>query len=61
LGRDPLVTGSVNGMAFSFADTARVLLGREDGAASPDGNETTPYRVFGRINVRAHTMSAFNK
>jgi subtilisin family serine protease len=46
---DPVVSGSVNGQAFAFTDTARVLLGREDGSAR-DLNETTPYQVLGRID-----------
>jgi len=45
---DPVVSGSVNGRPFAFTDTARVLLGREDGSAS-GLNETTPYEVLGRI------------
>jgi hypothetical protein len=42
-----VVTGSVNGRAFAFTDTARVLLGREDTA-----NETTAYKELGRIEVQ---------
>ena len=34
---------------FSFIDTSRVLLGRED---ADTGNKTTPYQVLGRIAVR---------
>jgi subtilisin family serine protease len=45
---DPVVSGSVNGQAFAFTDTARVLLGREDGSAR-DLNKTTPYQILGRI------------
>jgi hypothetical protein len=56
---DPVVRGSVNGRAFAFTDTARVLLGRQDGSAS-NLNETTPYEVLGRIEVQvpALTMEA---
>jgi hypothetical protein len=50
LSSDPVVSGSVNGRAFSFTDTARVLLGRDD-AGSRGGNETIPYQVIGRIEV----------
>jgi hypothetical protein len=45
---DPVVSASVNGQAFTFTDTARVLLGREDGSARAL-NETMPYRILGRI------------
>jgi hypothetical protein len=51
LAMDPVVSGSVNGRAFAFTDTARVLLGREDAAAS-GLNETTPYQELGRIDVQ---------
>jgi len=53
---DPVVSGSVNGRAFSFTDTARVLLGRED-AGSRGLNETTPYQVLGRIEVQVPFMA----
>jgi hypothetical protein len=46
---DPVVSGSVDGQAFAFTDTARVLLGREDGSARAL-NETTSYQVLGRID-----------
>jgi hypothetical protein len=50
---DPVVSGSVNGLAFSFTDHARVLLGREDsGTKVPASNETTPYQELGRIAVQ---------
>jgi hypothetical protein len=55
LGRDPVVRGSVNGRAFAFVDTARVLLGRED-AGKDNRNESTPYQVLGRIEVPAQIM-----
>ena len=48
LGSDPLVTGSVNSQAFSFTDSARVLLGHEDAVNTP---ETTPYEELGRITL----------
>jgi hypothetical protein len=48
LALDPVVSGSVNGQAFAFTDTARVLLGREDSSAR-GLNATTPYQVLGRI------------
>ena len=48
LGMDPVVSGSVNGRAFSFTDTARVLLGRDD-AGAIGLNETTSYQILGRI------------
>jgi len=49
----PVVSGSVNGRAFSFTDTTRVLLGREDsGSMVPARNETTPYQELGRIAVQ---------
>ena len=46
LGIDPIVSGSVNGIPFSFVDTARVLLGHED---ATNTSETTRYQVLGRI------------
>jgi hypothetical protein len=46
---NPVVRSSVNGRAFEFTDTARVLLGREDSGAS-NVNETTPYQLLGRID-----------
>jgi hypothetical protein len=59
LGSDPVVRGSVNGRAFEFTDTARVLLGIEDAGAS-GGNETTPHQVLGRIEGQAQsTVSLF--
>jgi hypothetical protein len=48
LGSDPVVAGDVSGNAFSFVDTARILLGREDAI---NGEETTPYGVLGRIAI----------
>jgi subtilisin family serine protease len=53
---DPVVSGSVNGQAFAFTDTARVLLGREDGSAR-DLNETTPYQVLGRIDGQGSVLT----
>jgi hypothetical protein len=53
---DPVVSGSVNGRAFAFTDTARVLLGREAGSAS-NLNETTPYEVLGRIEGQGPALA----
>ncbi len=46
LGSDPVVSGSIGGTAFSFVDTARILLGHEEAANTP---ETTPYGLLGRV------------
>jgi Subtilase family len=56
LGSDPVVSGSVNGRAFSFTDTARVLLGREQAGAN-NVNETTPYQILGRIDTQVSTIT----
>jgi subtilisin family serine protease len=56
LALDPVVSGSVNGRAFTFTDTARVLLGCEDGSAR-DLNETTPYQVLGRIDGQGSVLT----
>ena len=56
LALDPVVSGSVNGRAFTFIDTTRVLLGREDASAS-NLNETTPYQVLGRIEVQVPALT----
>ena len=56
LGSNPVVSGSVNGRAFSFTDTARVLLGRED-AGESNINESTPYQVLGRIEVQTSALT----
>jgi PEP-CTERM motif len=48
LGSNPLVAGSVNGQAFAFTDTARILLGHEDALNGP---ETTEYGILGRISI----------
>ena len=53
-GSDYVVTGSVNGRTFSFTDTARALHGREDVGGS---NETTPYKILGRIEVQAPALT----
>jgi hypothetical protein len=52
---DPVLRGSVNGRAFTYTDTARVLLGREDHATAL--NETTPYQELGRIEVQLATSA----
>lgn len=44
----PIISGSLNGTSFSFTDTGRVLLGREEAVDTP---ETTPYQALGSINV----------
>jgi hypothetical protein len=46
LGSDPVVGLSVNGNAFKFTDSRRVLLGHEDAIDTP---ETTAYQEVGRI------------
>ena len=46
LGINPVVAGSVDGNAFSFTDTGRILLGHEEAGNTA---ETTPYGVIGRI------------
>src|SRR5262249_46477181 len=46
LGSNPVVSGSVDGMAFSFEDTNRILLGHEEAGNTP---ETTPYGLLGQI------------
>jgi hypothetical protein len=56
LGSDPVVSGSVNGRAFSFTDTARVLLGREEAGAN-NVNETTPYQILGRIDGQVSAIT----
>ena len=56
LTRDPVVHGSVNGRKFSFTDTARILLGREE-AGTKDINETTRYQIFGRIDAQVTTFA----
>jgi hypothetical protein len=56
LGSDPVVSGSVNGRAFAFTDTARVLLGREE-AGAHNVNETTPYQVLGRIDGQVSAIT----
>jgi hypothetical protein len=43
----PVVSGRINGERFTFIDTDRVLLGREDAGAREE-NETTPYQGRGR-------------
>jgi hypothetical protein len=48
LGSNPLVSGSVSGTPFSFADTTRAIFGHED-AGGP--LETTPYHQFGVIPI----------
>src|SRR5262249_17061645 len=55
LGSAPVVSGSVNGQAFSFTDTARVLLGRNE-AGARGLNETTPYEVLGMIEAENSTV-----
>jgi hypothetical protein len=50
LGIDPIVSGSVDGTAFSFTDKARILLGHEDVTNTP---ETTPYGLLGTIPCAA--------
>jgi hypothetical protein len=47
---DPVVSGSMDGVAFSFTDTARILLGHEEIANTP---ETTPYGLLGTIPCAA--------
>lgn len=44
---DPIVSGSVNGVPFSFTDTQRILYGHEDNAGQGYGGETTPYGFIG--------------
>ena len=51
-----MVHGSVNGRKFSFTDTARILLGREE-AGAKDINETTHYQIFGRIDAQVTTFA----
>jgi hypothetical protein len=53
---DPVVHGSVNGRAFEFTDTDRVLLGREDNGDS-NVNETTPYQILGRIDGQVPALT----
>jgi hypothetical protein len=43
-----VVSGSVNGRAFAFTDTARVLLGHKEAGAT-NVNKTTPYQILGRL------------
>jgi hypothetical protein len=57
LGSNPVVSGSVNGRAFAFTDTARVLLGREE-AGAHNVNETTPYQILGRIDGQVSALTA---
>jgi hypothetical protein len=57
LGSDPVVSGSVNGRAFAFTDTARVLLGREE-AGAHNVNETAPYQILGRIDGQVSALTA---
>ena len=47
LGTNPIVSGSINGMAFSFEDKARILLGHEEAG---DFRETTPYGLLGSVD-----------
>ena len=47
LGSNPIVTGSVNGVSFSFVDTGGILLGKKEAG---NGAETTPYGVIGVIS-----------
>jgi len=47
-GSTPMVSGSVNGRAFSFTDTVRVLLGHAEVGAT-NVNKTTPYQILGRL------------
>jgi hypothetical protein len=46
---DPIVSGSIDGVAFSFTDTSRILLGHED-VGGPA--ETTPYGLLGTAECR---------
>ena len=48
LGIDPIVSGSVGGIPFSFTDTARVLLGHEEAGNTA---ETTPDNLLGTLHV----------
>jgi hypothetical protein len=57
LGSNPVVSGSVNGRAFSFTDTARVLLGREEAGAN-NVNETTLYQILGRIDEQVSALTS---
>jgi hypothetical protein len=56
LTRDPVVRGSMNGRKFSFTDTARVLLGREE-AGAKGVNETTRYMVLGRFDGQVPALA----
>ena len=47
-GAAAIVEGIVNGAAFTFTDTGRILYGNEDAGG---GAETTPYGVLGRITI----------
>ncbi len=54
LGINPVVSGSVNGIPFSFTDTARILLGHEEAATSL---ETTPYGLLGSVRRNAGCLT----
>ena len=56
LGSDPVVSGSVNGQAFSFTDTTWVLLGHKETGAN-NVNETIPYQILGRIDGQVSTIT----
>ena len=56
LGSDPVVSGSVNGQAFSFTDTTWVLLGHAETGAN-NVNETTPYQILGRIDGQGSAIT----
>jgi hypothetical protein len=45
---NPVVSGSISGVSFSFADAGRILFGHEDAATSA---ETTPYGLLGTVQV----------
>lgn len=60
LGSNPIVSGSINGMAFSFEDVDRVLLGHEEGGGFGGPAETTPYHLIGAVACpEADTLTLF--